>query len=77
MNAALPSARRQQREALMSVNDYDPELYAAIQDLELDGTSAAYGIAMQVVRRGYDSLGPKQKYVYDSQVALLLKRQAE
>lgn len=62
----------------MSVNDYDIDLYEAIRTLvmenELDEKSDAYGIAMQVVHRGHDSLSPKQRYVYETQVEALLKR---
>ena len=59
----------------MSVNDYDEDLYARVQDLQLDEKSAAYGIAMQVVYQGYGSLSPKQRYVYESEVVPLLQEQ--
>lgn len=62
----------------MSVNDYDEVLYEAIRTLvidnELDDKSDAYGIAMKVVHEGHASLSPKQRYVYESQVESLLKR---
>jgi hypothetical protein len=61
----------------MSVNDYDEELYLAIQNIELDEKSAAYGIAMMVVHQSYEVLTPKQKHVYDTQVVPLLLKQAE
>jgi hypothetical protein len=61
----------------MSVNDYDEDLYLALQDIDLEEGSPASGIAMQVVHQGYESLSPKQKYVYDTQVVPLLRQQAE
>lgn len=61
----------------MSVNDYDQDLYEAIQalvrDNELDEKSDAYGIAMQVVHQGHASLSQAQRHIYESRVELLLK----
>jgi hypothetical protein len=63
----------------MSVNDYNIELYEAIQAIvmnnELDEKSVAYGIAMQVVHQGHASLSSKQRYIYETEVESLLKRQ--
>jgi hypothetical protein len=61
----------------MSINDYDEILHARIQDLALDEKSSAYGISMQVIHQGYDSLSGKQRYIYDTEVAPLLREQAE
>ena len=61
----------------MSPNDYDEELYHRIEELDLDKDSAAYGIAMQVVNVGYDSLSPSERHIYDTEVAPLLREQAE
>jgi hypothetical protein len=62
----------------MSVNDYDAELYDAIEDLvaegELEQGTAALGIARQVIHTGYDSLSPAQRAVYDSVVIPALAR---
>ena len=60
----------------MSVNDYNDDLYLAIQEIALDEKSAEYGIAMKVVHEGYESLSAKQRYVYDTQVVPLLREQA-
>ncbi len=61
----------------MSVNDYDEGLYGRIAELGLDEKSPAYGIAQQVIHMGYNSLSAKQRYIYDTEVAPLLKEQAE
>jgi hypothetical protein len=61
----------------MSVNDHDEELYLALQEIDLDEKSPAYGISMQVLHQSYASLNAKQKYVYDTKMAPLLRRQAE
>ncbi len=62
----------------MSVNDYDEELYLAIEDLvgcgDLEEGTPAFGIARRVVHQGYDSLSPKQKHVYDALVVPALVR---
>ena len=64
----------------MSVNDYDENLYAAIDalvmDNELDEKSSAYGIAMLVVHQGHASLSPAQRHVYETQVERLLRVRA-
>jgi hypothetical protein len=63
----------------MSVNDYDEELYLAIEDLvaslELEKGSPAYGVAQQVIHSGYDSLSQKQRALYDAVVVPALRRQ--
>lgn len=65
----------------MSVNDYDEELYEAIEDLveegELETGTPAYGIARQVIHQGYNSLTPKQRTLYDAVVIPALKRRGE
>jgi hypothetical protein len=65
----------------MSVNDYDEELNLAIEDLvdarELEVGTPAYGVAQQVINSGYDSLSPKQRHVYNTEVLPLLERQGE
>lgn len=65
----------------MSVNDYDEQLYDAIEDLvaegELEKGTPAYGVAQQVIHNGYDSLTPKQRTLYDAVVIPALKRRGE
>lgn len=65
----------------MSVNDYDAELYDAVEDLVSEGAleerTAAYGIAQQVIWRGYEFLTPKQRMLYDAVVVSALKRRGE
>jgi hypothetical protein len=65
----------------MSVNDYDEQLYDAIEDLlaegELEKDTPAYGIAQQVIHNGYNSLTPKQRTLYDAVVTPALKRRGE
>jgi hypothetical protein len=62
----------------MSVNDYDAELFDAIEDLvaegELEKATPAFGIAQQVIHRGYDSLSPSQRTIYDAIVIPALER---
>jgi|HubBroStandDraft_4_1064222.scaffolds.fasta_scaffold241787_1 hypothetical protein len=62
----------------MSVNDYDVELYEAVQDLVEEGlleeTDNAYGVAQQVIHQGYDSLSPKQRGLYNALVIPALKK---
>lgn len=61
----------------MSVNDFDEVLNAAIEDLVdeqlLEVGTPAYGIAQQVITRGYNSLSPKQRTLYDAVVLPLLQ----
>jgi hypothetical protein len=66
----------------MGWNDHiDFELYEAIQDLVDEGYleegSPPFGIAQQVVHSGYDSLSPKQRYIYDTVVIPALERRSE
>ena len=65
----------------MSVNDYDEQLYDAIEDLlaegELEKGTPAYGIAQQVIHNGYESLTPKQRTLYDAVVIPALERRGE
>jgi hypothetical protein len=62
----------------MSVNDYNVDLYEAVEDLiderELEKGTPAYGIAQQVIHMGYDSLSPKQRTLYDAVVIPALRR---
>ena len=46
-------------------------------DNECDDKSAAYGIAMQVVHQGHDSLSPKQRFIYESQAEAMLNAERE
>jgi hypothetical protein len=55
----------------MGWNDHiDFELHDLIEDLVDEGYiekgTASYGVAQQVIHSGYDSLSPKQRYVYDT-----------
>ena len=65
----------------MSVNDYDVELHEAIRDLVEEGilekATPAYGVAQQVIHIGYDSLSPKQRWLYDQVVIPALTRRAD
>lgn len=65
----------------MSVNDYDEELYLAIEDLvdsgNLEEGTPAYGVAQQVIHNGYDSLTSKQRALYDGIVVPALRRLEE
>jgi hypothetical protein len=65
----------------MSVNDYDVELFEAIEDLvaegELEAGSDPFGVAQQVIHRGYESLSPKQRTLYDAVVIPALKCRGE
>lgn len=60
----------------MGINDFDYELFEMVEELvdegELEKGSAPYGVALQVVDFGYDSLTDKQKHVYDHHVLPLL-----
>lgn len=51
---------------------YDYELEMQIAELvdagDLEEGTKAHGIAQQVINRGYESLSPKQRYVYDNEV---------
>jgi hypothetical protein len=63
--------------AQMSVNDYDEELHTIaceLEDrLELEKGTPEYGITQQVICQGYGSLTEKQRYIYDTKVAPLIK----
>ncbi|MCH9049492.1 MAG: hypothetical protein IIA72_00155 [Proteobacteria bacterium] len=65
----------------MSVNDYDEDLHLAIEDIvdcgDLEKDEAAYGVAQQVIHRGYESLSPKQRKLYDAVVVPALVRLEE
>lgn len=60
----------------MGIKDADFELFEMIEDLvdqgELEKDSAGYGVALQAVDYGYNSLTDKQKYVYDKFIGPLL-----
>jgi len=62
----------------MGFNDHiDCELYENIQHILDEGVleekTAAYGIAQQVIHRGYNSLTPKQRTLYDKVVVPALQ----
>lgn len=66
----------------MGHNDHiDLDLHDAIQDIidegYLDEESNAYGVAKQVIGRGYDSLTPKQRTLYDRVVVPALAKRSE
>lgn len=66
----------------MGSNDHiDFELHDLVEDLVselmLKRGTPAFGVAQQVIHQGYDSLTSKQRFVYDSVVAPLLKRLGE
>ncbi len=66
----------------MGSNDHiDFELHDLVEDLVseliLERGTPAFGVAQQVIHQGYDSLTSKQRFVYDSVVAPLLKRLGE
>ena len=66
----------------MGWNDHvDFDLHEAITDLVDEGMleegTPAYGVAQQVIDRGYGSLTLKQRAVYDAVVVPALKRRAE
>jgi hypothetical protein len=55
----------------MGWNDHiDFELHEAIVDLVDEGYleegTPAYGVAQQAIHSGYESLSPKQRYIYDT-----------
>jgi hypothetical protein len=62
----------------MSIGEFDRGLSEAIQDLikrgELDEGAPAYGVALQAIHQGYDSLTRMQKVLYDRVVVPALKR---
>jgi hypothetical protein len=59
-------------------NSFDALLHEEIEDLvaegELEEGTPAYGIAQRVINLGYDSLSPKQRWVYDTFVIPALDR---
>lgn len=59
----------------------DFELSDAVQDIVDEGLleegTAAFGVIQQVVHRGYDSLSPKQRTLYDTVVVPALTKLAE
>ena len=66
----------------MGWNDHiDFELYDLIEDLVDEGYleegTSAYGIAQKVIHEGYESLSPKQRYVYNTIVVPALTERAE
>lgn len=70
------------RRVILGFNDHiDWELHAAITQLleenRLEEGSPAAGIAQQAMHRGYDTLSPAQKAVYDRLVVPALTKQAE
>ena len=66
---------------MSGLDDIDWDLLELIDDLvgsgDLEEGTKEYGIAQQVVHQGYESLSPKQRYVFDKNVARLLKERAE
>lgn len=62
----------------MSVNDYNEDLYLAIRELVdqdlLKENTAEYGIALQVIHMGEDSLSPKQAWIYKNKVLSLFPK---
>jgi len=56
-------------------------LFESIQELLDEGSISdsepAYGVAKQVIHRGYDSLSPKQRTLYDAIIIPALKKRAE
>jgi hypothetical protein len=63
----------------MGWNDHvDWQFNEEIQDLvdngELEEGTPAYGIAQRVIHQGYDSLSPKQRWVFDTILAPALER---
>lgn len=62
-------------------DSYDYELAEQIDELidsgDLEEGTPAHGIALKVVNEGYDSLSPKQRYVYDKYVWPLVRGVAE
>lgn len=66
----------------MSVNDYDIDLYEAVEDTkdagELEPDTPAYGIAQKIIHEGEGDLSERQLAVYRKYVLpALSKRQAE
>jgi hypothetical protein len=61
--------------------DIDFELYEAIVDLVDEGYleegAPPYGIAQQVIHNGYESLSPKQRYIYDTVVVPALEKRGD
>jgi hypothetical protein len=57
---------------------FDELLQGEIEDLvaegELEKGTPAHGIAQRVIHMGYDSLSPKQRWVYDTIVIPALDR---
>lgn len=66
---------------MSGIDDIDWDLLAQIDDLidsgDLEEGTKEYGIAQQVVHQGYESLSPKQRYVYDKLLAPLLTERAD
>ena len=64
----------------MGFNDHmpDEEFADELEQLALDGYlqkgTAAFGIAQQVLHRGYSSLTESQQHIYDTQVGPLIKQ---
>jgi hypothetical protein len=58
--------------------DFDHDLYNAIEELVFDGElekgTAAYGIAMKVCDEGKGSLSSMQLYIYQRDVEAVFKR---
>ena len=56
-------------------------MYDAIEDAVdagwLEEDTPAYGVAQKVIYEGYESLSPKQRYVYDTYVVPALEKRAE
>jgi hypothetical protein len=66
----------------MGHNDHiDFELLESINDLVDEGLieegTPAHGIAQQVIHSGYDSLSPKQIFVYEREVIPALEKRAK
>ena len=65
----------------MGADIFNEELLDMLREFlesgEIEANSAAHGATKQVIDMGYDSLTEKQRWVYDHEVAPLVKRAAE
>jgi hypothetical protein len=66
----------------MGRNDHiDFELHDQIEDLVDEGIienpSTPYGVAQQVINEGYESLSPRQRWVYDTVIGPALQERAK
>lgn len=58
--------------------EYDYELYEMLQEAVDEGSievgTPAYGVALQLIESGHDSLTDKQKWVYENHVVPHFKK---